>query len=163
MLFSGADGVAAYDGQSGVQLWPKDPKDSAVLELVDSAQDAVYLGTGSWLTGIDALSGAVISRAPLSVASSLYWVSNGVALGLDQNALGEAWGYSLTAGRVLWTSPALPWPHFFVDQSSLGGSASQASDVIVLATCALVGAAPTGGGAPACARPELAAVLIRSR
>ncbi len=160
LLFSGADRVVAYDGQSGVPLWHKD---SAVLELADSAQDAVYLGTGSWLTGIDALSGAVISHAPLSVASSLYWVSNGVALGLDQNALGEAWGYSLTAGRVLWTSPALPWPHFFVDLSSLGGSASQASDVIVLATCALVGAAANGGGAPACARPELAAVLIRSR
>jgi PQQ-like domain len=160
VLFSGSDGVTAYDGQTGEQLGPRH---SGVLELADSAQDAVYLGTGSLLTGVDALSGTVISRAPLSVAASLYWVTDGVALGLDQNALGEAWGYSLTAGRVLWTSPALPWPHFFVDLSGLGGSASQASDVIVLATCARVGAATSAGGASACARPELAAVLIRSR
>jgi outer membrane protein assembly factor BamB len=160
VLFSGSDGVVAFDGQSGEQRWRKD---SAVLELTDSAQDAVYLGTGSSLTGIDALSGAVISHAPLSVAASLYWVSDGVALGLDQNALGEAWGYSLSAGRVLWTSPAVPWPHFFVDLSGLGGSATQASDVVVLATCARVGAATSAGGAAPCARPQLSAVLMRSR
>lgn len=160
VLFSGSDGVAAYDGQSGELLWHKD---SAVLELADSAQDVVYLATGSLLTGIDALSGGVISHAPLSVATSLYWVSDGVALGLDQNALGEAWGYSLTARRVQWTSPALPWPHFFVDLSGLGGSASRASGVIVLATCARVGSTASAARAPACARPKLAAVLIRSR
>jgi len=161
VLFSGSDGVAAYDGQSGEQLWP--PMDSAVLELADSAQDVVYVASGSSLTGIDALSGKVLSHAALSVAASLYWVTDGVAFGLDQNALGEAWGYSLTAGRVVWTSTALPWPHFFVDLSGLGGSASRASDVVVLATCAQVGPAAGATGAAPCARPELAAVLIRSR
>ena len=160
VLFSGADGVAAYDGESGDLLWHNH---SAVLELADSAQDAVYLATGSSLTGVDALFGHVISRAPLSVAASLYWVSDGVALGLDQNALGEAWGYSLAAGRVLWTSSGLPWPHFFVDLSGLGGSAAQASGFMVLATCARLGAPASAAGAAACARPELAAVLIRPR
>jgi PQQ-like domain len=160
VLFSGADRVVAYDGETGVLLWHKD---SAVLELADSAQDAVYLATGSSLIGVDALSGAVISRAPLSVAASLYWVSDGVALGLDQNALGEAWGYSLTAGRVLWTSPGLPWPHFFVDLSGLGGSADQGSDFMVLATCARLGAPASPASAAACARPKLAAVLINSK
>jgi hypothetical protein len=123
----------------------------------------VYLATGSSLAGIDALSGAVVSNAAISVAASLYWVRDGVALGLDQNALGEAWGYNLSTRRVVWTSAGLPWPHFFVDLSGLGGSASPASDIALLATCATVGVAASPTVAPACARPELAAVLIRSR
>jgi len=87
----------------------------------------------------------------------------GVALGLDQNALGEAWGYSFTARRVAWTSIALPWPHFFADLSGLGGSTSGGSDVALLAACALTGTPPSASAAPPCMRPELAAVLIRSR
>jgi hypothetical protein len=159
LLFSGADGVTAY-GLNGQQIWRKD---SAVLELADAGEGVVYVASGSSLTGIDAVSGTVVSSAAISVAASLYWVSDGVALGFDQNALGEAWGYSLSSRRVVWTSTALPWPHFFVDLSGLGGSASPASDIALLAICAQVGATPTAATAPACARPKLAAVLIRSR
>jgi hypothetical protein len=160
LLFSGSSGVAAY-GPTGHLLWQKP---SAVLELADAGQGVVYLAIGSSLEGIDALSpGAVVSSAAISVAASLYWVRDGVALGLDQNALGEAWGYNLSTRRVVWTSAALPWPHFFVDLSGLGGSASPASDIALLATCATVGVAASPTAAPACARPELAAVLIRSR
>jgi hypothetical protein len=159
LLFSGSNGVAAY-GLTGKRLWHNP---SAVLELADAGQGVVYLASGSWLTGIDAQSGAVVSRAAISVAASLYWVKDGVALGLDQNALGEAWGYDLSTRRVVWTSAALPWPHFFVDLSGLGGSASRANDIALLATCAAVGVAASATAAPACARPELAAVLIRPR
>jgi len=156
MLFSQGGGLYAYDGQTGGLIWQRP---AAVLELADEGSGAVYLASGNALTGVDVHARTVLSHASLSVADSLYWVAGGVALGLDQNALGDAWGYDLVSHRVLWTSAALPWPHFFIDLSGLGGSASPASDIVLLASCARVGAASTAAG-PACARPELAAVLI---
>jgi len=162
LLFSGVDGVAAY-GLDGASRWHSWHKDAAVLELADAQQGVVYLAEGTKLTGVDALSGHAVSSVAISVAASLYLVSGGVALGLDQDALGEAWGYTLIGRRVAWTSAALPWPHFFADLSGLGGSASGASDIALLAACARVGTAPGAGAAPPCTRPELAAVLIRSR
>jgi hypothetical protein len=163
LLFSGAGGVTAY-GLDGKQIWHRN---SAVPEMVDTGQGVLYVADGASLTGLQAASrrpdGTVVSTAAISVAASLYWVSDGVALGLDQNALGEAWGYSLTTRRVVWTSTALPWPHFFVDMSGLGGSASPATDIALLATCAQVGPTPATAGAPVCKQPELAAVLLSSR
>jgi hypothetical protein len=159
LLFSGARGVSAY-GLDGKLRWG--PK-AAVVELADVPQGVVYLAEGAKLTGVDALSGTAVSSVAISVAASLYWISDGVALGLDENGLGEAWGYDLTARRVAWTSVALPWPHFFADISGLGGSASGGSDVALLAACALTGTASSAAAGPPCMRPELAAVLIRSR
>jgi hypothetical protein len=159
LLFSGAVGVAAY-GLDGSLRWHKD---AAEVELADTAQGVVYLAEGQRMTGVAALSGTTVSSVAISVAAGLYWISGGVALGLDQNALGEAWGYSLAARRVAWTSVGLPWPHFFADLSGLGGSTSGKSDVALLAVCDLTGTASTAGTAPPCKRPELAAVLIGSR
>ena len=159
LLFAGPSGVAAY-GLDGKRRWQKD---AAVIELTDVADGVVYLAEGARLTGIDAVSGTEVSSVAISVAASLYWISGGVALGLDQNALGEAWGYSLAARRVSWTSVALPWPHFFADMSGLGGSTSGVSHVALLAACALTGTASAAASAPPCRRPELAAVLISSR
>jgi PQQ-like domain len=161
LLFSGDSGVSAY-GLDGKLRWQKN---ATVVELADLPDGVVYLADGAKLTGIDALSasGTAVSSVAISVAASLYWISDGVALGLDENGLGEAWGYSLTARRVAWTSVALPWPHFFADIYGLGGSASGGSDVALLAACALTGTASAAATAPPCKRPELAAVLIRSR
>jgi outer membrane protein assembly factor BamB len=159
MLFSTPGEVFAYDGGTGDLRWHK-PK--MVLELADPSASAVYLASGTALDGLDIASGTVLSRASLSVVGSLYWVSGGVALGLDQNALGDAWGYSLDSRRVLWTATGLPWPHFFVDPSGLGGSASAGGRVVLLATCTRVGPKPTAASAPHCLRPELAAVLIKT-
>jgi outer membrane protein assembly factor BamB len=159
MLFSTPGGVAAYSGDTGRLLWPKD---KMVLELADPSASAVYLASGTALDGLDIASGTVVSRASLSLAGSLYWVSGGVALGLDENALGDAWGYSLESHRVLWTATGLPWPHFFVDLSGLGGSASPGGPVVLIATCARVGPKPTAASAPRCLRPDLAAVLIKT-
>ncbi|MGH3300814.1 MAG: PQQ-binding-like beta-propeller repeat protein [Streptosporangiaceae bacterium] len=156
MLFSAPGEVAAYDGDTGGQLWQQD---KVVLELADPNASTVYLASGTALDGLDVASGTVLSRAGLSVAGSLYSVSGGVALGLDQNALGDAWGYSLDSRRVLWTSAGLPWPHVFVDLSGLGGSASAGGHVVLLATCARVGG-KAAAGAWHCLRPELAAVLV---
>jgi hypothetical protein len=157
MLFSTPEEVAAYGAVPGEPPWHKD---NMVLELTDPSAGTVYLASGTALDGLDVASGTVLSRASLSVAGSLYWVSGGVALGLDQNALGDAWGYSLDSHRVLWTATGLPWPHFFVDLSGLGGSATPGGRVVLIATCARVGPKPTATSAPQCLRPELAAVLI---
>ncbi len=157
MVFTAPGEVAGYDGDTGAELWHRA---KVVLELADPSASTVYLASGAALEGVDISSGTVLSRAALSVAGSLYWVTGGVALGLDENALGDAWGYSLDSRRVLWTSAGLPWPHFFVDLSGLGGSASPGGRVVLLATCARVGAKTSPTGAAHCLRPELAAVLI---
>ena len=52
-------------------------------------------------------------------------VRGGVALGLDGGANGDGVGVDMAAGRVTWTSLALPWPHYFSDLSGLGGSAGR--------------------------------------
>jgi len=157
MLFSEGGSVYAYSGQTGGLLWQRA---SSVLELADVGSGTAYLASGNVLSGVDVHTRTLLSRATLSVAGSLYWVAGGVALGLDQDALGDAWGYDLVSHRVLWTSAGLPWPHFFVDLSGLGGSASPADDVVLLASCAHVGATGATETGPACTRPELAAVLI---
>ena len=158
VLFSGANGVRAYDGTSGKLLWCRS---SADVELADSGPDGVaYLASGSRLLGIDISTNTAVSSAPISVAASLYSATNGVALGLDENGLGEAWGYNLSTRRIVWTSASLPWPHYFVDLSGLGGSISPGSTIALLATCAEVGAALSANSAPVCRRPVLDAVRI---
>jgi PQQ-like domain len=158
VLFSGANGVRAYDGTSGQLKWCRS---SADVELADSEQGSVaYLASGNRLLGVNASTNKVVSSAPISVAASLYSVTNGVALGLDENGLGQAWGYNLKTRRIVWTSAALPWPHYFVDLSGLGGSTSPGSTIALLAACADVGAALSTNAAPVCRRPELEAVRI---
>jgi outer membrane protein assembly factor BamB len=157
VLFSGSDSVWAYNGETGRLLWHRPSTD---LELASSEQRTVYLTQGNQLLGVNISTGRVVSSAAVSVTTSLYWVDNGVALGLDQNSLGDAWGYNLRTSQIVWSSGSLPWPHFFVDLSGLGGSATQASDIVLLATCAQVGSAATPNSAPSCQRPQLAAVRI---
>ena len=60
--------------------------------------------------------------------------------------------------RMLWTSGPLPWPHYFVDPSGIGGSTSPSSNELLLAICAELGPAPGHGVAQSCLRPELTAV-----
>jgi hypothetical protein len=157
VLFSGADGVQAFDGTNGQGLWCRA---LAEVELADSGQSTVYLASGNRLLGLNILTGRDMSTAPISVAASLYWVTSDVALGLDENGLGEAWGYDLKTRRIVWTSGSLPWPHFFVDLSGLGGSLSPGGAIALLATCENVGNAATANSAPVCRRPELEAVRV---
>jgi hypothetical protein len=158
VLFSGASGVRAYNGTSGKLLWCRT---SADVELADSEQGSVaYLASGNRLIGVNFSTNSVVSSAPISVAASLYSVTSGVALGLDENGLGQAWGYNLNRRRIVWTSASLPWPHYFVDLSGLGGSTSPGGTIALLAACANVGAALSSNSAPVCRRPELEAVRI---
>src|SRR5262249_58914433 len=82
-------------------------------------------------------------------------------------ASGEAWGYNVTAGRVTWTAPGLPWPHYFADVSGIGGSAAAtgdaatydpaSDDTVVIAACRRLApaapATPPPGSAPPRATP----------
>jgi hypothetical protein len=130
-----------------------------VPETVDPVRQTLYVTTGSAMIGISPLTGDTVKGASVRGPSGLYGVRDGVALGLDQGARGVAWGYNIARQRVVWTTPPLPWPHYFVDLSGIGGSADAASSTVLLASCAELGSAPARGpAAQPCLRPELVAV-----
>ena len=110
-------------------------------QVVDAARQTVYVTSGSALIGLDPLTGKVVTRAATPGAGGLYAVSDGVALGLDEGALGRRLGLRPGPDKVIWTTRAVPWPHFFVDLSGIGGSADPAGRTIVLASCAQLGTA----------------------
>jgi hypothetical protein len=158
VLFSSASGVTAYDGLTGLRLWSRA---GSVPEGTDPAQGRFYLTLGTSLLGVDPGTGQVVASAPGSAvagSAGLFAVRDGVALGLDQGANGEAWGYDVGAQRVTWTTSSLPWPHYFVDLSGLGGSADSDGATVVIAACgklapkSAVSATPSGfsgSGSPA--------------
>jgi hypothetical protein len=135
VLFSSAAGVTAYNGSTGARLWSAH---GAVPEGVDHSPRRIYLTEGSNLVGVDPRTGrvkATASGSAVNGAAGVYVVRNGVALGLDQGASGDAWGYALARQRVTRAAPGLPWPHYFVDLSGVGGSADQAGNLVVIAAC----------------------------
>jgi hypothetical protein len=146
VLFTSADGVTAYSASTGGTLWSMP---GVVPEGADPVTHLTYLTRADGvLVGVDPLSGTVKAKVSGSTAggsAGIYVVRGGVALGLDSGQGGEAWGYNFAAGRVTWTAPGLPWPHYFSDLSGLGGSAALAGDMVVVAACARL--------APAAAQP----------
>ena len=156
LLFSAASGVTAYDGLTGLKLWSIP---GAVPEGTDPAQERFYLTQGTTLIGVDPLTGAVTARASGSAvagSAGMFSVRDGVALGLDQGPNGEAWGYDVRLQRVTWTSPALPWPHYFVDIGGIGGSAEPDGGTVVIADCAKLAprTLPSAPGPAASASPS---------
>jgi hypothetical protein len=135
VLFSSAAGVTAYNGSTGARLWSAH---GAVPEGTDHHPRRIYLTEGANLVGVDPQTGrvkATASGSAVNGAAGVYVVRNGVALGLDQGAGGDAWGYALAVQRVTLAAPGLPWPHYFVDLSGVGGSADQAGNLVVIAAC----------------------------
>ncbi len=135
-LFSAASGVTAYDGLTGLKLWSLP---GAVPEGTDPVQGRFYLTEGTTLLGVNPLTGHITARASGSAvagSAGMFTVRDGVALGLDQGPNGEAWGYDVRLQRVTWTSPGLPWPHYFVDISGIGGSAEPDGRTVIVADCA---------------------------
>jgi hypothetical protein len=136
VLFSSAQGITAYDGTSGARLWSIS---GAIAEGSDPQKDRIYVTVGSDLMAVDPRTGRVTATASGSAvygSAGIYVVRDGVALGLDQGAAGDAWGYNISAQRVTLAAPGLPWPHYFVDLSGIGGSADPASNLVVIAACA---------------------------
>ncbi len=158
VFFAGGSGITAYSASTGALLWHRRV---ALPESVDVAARRLYLIVGNALVGVDPLTGARLARvsgASAAASAGLYGVREGAALGLDHGALGKAWGYDVATQQVLWTSPPLPWPHYFVDPSGIGGSTSPGQDGVLLAICAQLGPPPAANARQACARPELAAL-----
>jgi outer membrane protein assembly factor BamB len=159
VLFSGSAGLSAYSATTGGLLWHRR---SAVLQGEDLVSSVIYVSKGSGLTGVNPRTGAVVRGTLVPAASSFYGVRAGVVLGLDQGSGGDAWGYDVAQRRIVWTTPSLPWPHYFVDLSGIGGSADPSSKTVLLAACAAVGAAvsagATAGSEQVCLRPELVAI-----
>jgi PQQ-like domain len=137
VLFSGPRGVSAYGGMTGEHLWSRA---GVVVQSTDEVQDLLYLTKSSTLLAVSPATGVRIKGRTVFGSAGLYGVRGGVALGLDHGPSGDAWGYRITRQRVIWTTPQLPWPHFFTDLSGLGGSANPGSSIVLLASCAAVGA-----------------------
>jgi hypothetical protein len=154
-LFSGSAGLTAYSEGTGTLLWRRA---GAIPEIEDLVGQTLYVSSGNGLIGLDPQTGAAVRGASIPAASAVYGVRDGVALGLDLGSGGDAWGYGIGAGRVVWTTPSLPWPHYFVDLSGVGGSADPWSNTILLAACGRVGSAAASGTGQACLRPELVAI-----
>ncbi len=157
-VFTDARGTIAYSATTGRKLWRRL---TTVPENADPFGGLLYLTDGSSLAGVDPQTGRTQAHVPggsTSGTSGFYAVRDGVVLGLDQGAEGDAWGYDVAVGRVLWTNADLPWPHYFEDLSGIGGSASPKSGAILLAVCGQAGAPAAGSASPVCDRPELVAL-----
>ena len=157
VLFAASRGVTAYNGGTGARLWHRRV---ALPESVDVVGQRLYLLVGNALVGVAPQTGSRLARVRGATAASagLYGVRAGAVLGIDHGALGKAWGYDVATQRVLWTSNPLPYPHYFVDPSGIGGSTSPGLDDLLLAVCAELGSPMAGGVAQPCLRPELVAV-----
>ena len=152
VLFSSAAGVTAYSGTTGARLWSIH---GAVPESTDHRPSRIYLTEGSNLVGVDPLTGrvkATASGSAVNGSAGVYVVRGGVALGLDQGGNGDAWGYDLAVQRVTLAAAGLPWPHYFVDLSGVGGSADPASDLVIIAACTQL--APIAPARPGPFRPR---------
>lgn len=142
LLFSGVDGVTAYEESTARQLWfiP-----GTVPEGDDPTAGRVYLTQGNALLEVNPATGHVRATAAGSASggtAGMYVVRAGVALGLDQGAGGEAWGFDVAAERVIWTASSLPWPHYFADPSGIGGSAAPSGTTVVITACAKLAPPP---------------------
>ena len=160
LLFSGADGLHIYSDLTG-RLTGARP--GAVPEAFDPDLQVLYVDIGGALIGVDPITGRNERGTSYPGPPGTYGVRDGVALGLDPGAHGAAWGYDIARKHVIWTTKLLPWPHFFVDLSGIGGSVDPDSNRVLLVTCAKVGqpvsgVAPSGGGAQKCLKPTLVAI-----
>ena len=155
VVFSSARWARGYSATTGRELWHYP---SALPDMVDAVAGRLYLISGNTLIGVNPQTGSTLARVSAASSSGLYGVREGALLGIDHGALGKAWGYGIAAQQVLWTSRPLPWPHYFVDLSGIGGSAPPDQDAVLLAICGHVAARAGGTAIPRCTRPELAVV-----
>jgi hypothetical protein len=161
LLFSSAAGLSMYSEADG-RLTAF--RTGAVPEVADPVDKVLYVDINGVLIGIDPLTGRDDHGAEYPGPPGTYGVRAGVALGLDPGASGAAWGYSIAKKHVIWTTKALPWPHFFVDLSGIGGSIDPGSEMMLLLTCDKVGNAVSAGAivggssGQVCLRPTLVAV-----
>jgi len=155
VVFSSARWARGYSATTGRELWHYP---SALPDMVDAVAGRLYLISGNTLIGVNPQTGSTLARVSPASSSGLYGVREGALLGIDHGALGKAWGYGIAAQQVLWASRPLPWPHYFVDLSGIGGSAPPGQDAVLLAICGQVAARAAGTVIARCTRPELAVI-----
>jgi len=160
LVFSGPGGLSMYQMASGRLTGQRA---DATLEGPDPADQILYVEVNDGLVGIDPVTGQNEPGMRVPGPPGTYGVLGGVALGLDAESGGDAWGYSIADRRVIWTVKSLPWPHYFVDLSGLGGSADQASGLVLLLTCGRTGSSVPGSllagvTAVTCLRPRLVVI-----
>jgi len=160
LVFSSSSGLTMYSVATG-HLTGYRPR--AVTEWADSVQNVLYANIAGVLTGIDPATARNKPAEGAAIPAGAFGVRAGVALGLNPGDQGAAWGYSLAKRRVIWTAKPLPYPHYFLAESSgLGGSADRASGMVLLVTCGATGqpvrGTVVGGGGRTCLRPRLAAI-----
>ncbi len=160
LLFSSGDGMRIYSDATGRLTGTRR---GAVPEVFDPVLAVLYVDVRGALIGIDPVTGKNERGTSYPGPPGTYGVRDGVALGLDPGAHGAAWGYDIARKHVIWTTRSLPWPHFFVDLSAIGGSVDPSSDRVLLVTCAKVGkavqsAAVAGGSVQACLKPTVVAI-----
>ena len=153
LVFSSPRWARGYSATTGRELWHYP---SALPDTVDTVAGRLYLISGNTLIGVNPQTGSTLARVSAASSSGLYGVREGAVLGIDHGALGKAWAYDIAAQQVLWTSRPLPWPHYFVDLSGIGGSAPPGQDAVLLAICGQVVGQAAGTAVPRCDRPELA-------
>jgi hypothetical protein len=146
LLFTGTGGVSAYSGLTGRLLWQRA---DVLPQSADPVSALFYLSKGSTLMAVQPDTGLRVRGRTVTGSAGLYGVRDGVALGLDHGAEGDAWGYRVAGSKVIWTTPRIPWPHFFTDLSGVGGSADPGSAIVLLASCADVGSSPSSSPSPA--------------
>jgi len=168
-LSGAADGSLFFSGESGLSIYSTATgrltgyRAHAVPEVVDPVQQVLYVEVNGALLGIDPVTGHNERGTSYPGPPGTYGVRGGVALGLDPGADGAAWGYRIARKHVSWTSRVLPWPHFFVDLSGIGGSVDPSSGMVLLMTCGKAGGvvqsrAMAGGAGQVCLRPTLVAI-----
>lgn len=159
LLFADPSGLDLYSAATG-DLIARRPGIAAVAS--DPVRQVLYADTSRTLIGIDPSTGRTEAGTSVPGPLQTYGVRDGVALGLDTGAAGAAWGYSIARRHVIWTTRSLPWPHYFVDPTGLGGSADPAGDIVVLVTCPSVGQSTRAGTALTagltCRRPMFVAI-----
>jgi len=153
VVFSSARWARGYSTTTGRELWHYP---GALPDTVDAVAGRLYLLSGNTLIGLNPRTGSTLIRVNAASSSGLYGIRAGAVLGIDHGALGKAWGFGIAAQQVLWTSRPLPWPHYFVDLSGIGGSAPPDQGAVLLAICGQVAAQAAGTTVPRCTRPELA-------
>ena len=145
LLFTGTGGVSAYSGLTGRLLWQRA---DVLPQSADPVAGLFYLSKGSTLMAVQPGTGLRVRGRTVTGSAGLYGVRDGVALGLDHGAEGDAWGYRVAGSKVIWTTPRIPWPHLFTDLSGVGGSADPGSPIVLLASCADVGSSPSSSSSP---------------
>jgi hypothetical protein len=139
LLFTGTGGVSAYSGLTGQLLWQRP---GVLPQSADPVSALFYLSKGNTLMAVQPGTGLRVRGRTITGSAGLYGVRDGVALGLDHGAEGDAWGYQVAGSKVIWTTPRIPWPHLFTDLSGVGGSADPGSAIVLLTSCTDVGPSP---------------------